>query len=104
MSKVEKPIAKFDNDKQSTMDALRAARKSLRTALNASPFDEEAVRKAYSPVAALRGEQLVMIAKIRAEIRSVLNPDQLAKLDALKAQRAEKMKDRVRAWLQGEDN
>lgn len=97
-------LAKHENDQQSAMNGLRDAGKSLRTALQASPFDEGKIRQAYAQVAALRGEQLVMRARMMSELKAVLTPQQLQLLQDLKAQRLAKMKARVSSWLQNQNN
>lgn len=77
-------------------DDLRGLGAELETAIEAEPFDEEAVRALAQRMADIRVELAVSRARTGQEIREVLTPDQRETLGELKAQRRE-----MRAGVRG---
>lgn len=67
------------------------ARKNLRATLQAEPFDEDAARKAFRQVSALREEGFVLRAKMMGELKALLTSEQRELLKEKKGQRVEKM-------------
>ena len=76
---------------RSTHEAMRTARESLQNQIHAETFDEAAIRKASGVVAALEADQAVGRAKLFQEIRRILTPEQLQKLEEIRAERRERM-------------
>jgi hypothetical protein len=71
------------------------------------PFDEEKVRQAFQQISPLLEEAIVLKAKLMAEIKPVLNPDQLALLKQRRSEHPERMKKKMQfrecmvdTWLQ----
>jgi Spy/CpxP family protein refolding chaperone len=85
-------ITKYQNDRKEVMDSLKAAGKKLSTIVHAEEFNEEDVRKAFREASSLREELFVSRAKMMAEIKTVLNPEQIALLKERKIRRIEKMR------------
>lgn len=88
-------IGKYETGRDLAVNSLREARKNLRTALQASEFNEATeatIRAAYQQISKLREDQLVTRLKMMAELKSVLTSEQLDLLKARKAQRLEKFK------------
>jgi Spy/CpxP family protein refolding chaperone len=91
-AKILSIIGKYETDRDLNRNSLRDARKGLRTALQASEFNEATIRAAYQQISKLREDQLVTRLKMMGEIKSVLSPEQLDLLKARKAQRMDKFK------------
>ena len=92
-------LEKYESDRQSAVNSLREARKSLRTALLAAEFNEDRIRAAYRQAVPIREELLVMRARFMAELKSLLTPEQRQLLEEHKARRIERLKGRLAPWL-----
>ena len=92
-------IEKYETDRQSAVNRLRAARKNLRTALQAAEFNEDKIRAAYRQAAPIREELLVMRARFMVELKSLLTPEQWQLLEERKAKRIERLQGRLAPWL-----
>lgn len=73
---------------QAAREAVRTARDAQEKALDAATLDEGAVRAAATQLASAEADMLILNAKIKAEAVQLLTPDQLAKLQERKAERA----------------
>ena len=93
-------LEKYQRERQDTLDSLLKTRKHLSTVIHAEGFNEGDVRRAYQQVSSIEEELFVSRAKIMAELRSVLNPEQIELLRERRAQRIEKMRGRLETWLQ----
>lgn len=65
-------------------ERMGAARVSLFEAMHAALFDERSIRDAYAQVAELEADRAVARARAFQQIRSVLDPDQLEELEAMR--------------------
>jgi Spy/CpxP family protein refolding chaperone len=99
-SQVLNILEKYQRERQDTLDSLREARKHLSTVIHAEAFNEDNVRKAYRKISSMEEELFVLRAKMMAELRAVLNPEQIELLRERRAQRTEKMRNRLEIWLQ----
>ncbi|MFL6527967.1 MAG: Spy/CpxP family protein refolding chaperone [Chthoniobacterales bacterium] len=68
-------------------------RRALRTAIEASPVNESAIRTQAARVAQVQADLAVKRAQIADRVRGVLTPEQQAKLKEIKAQRDAKSDD-----------
>jgi Spy/CpxP family protein refolding chaperone len=91
-------INQYQNQRETLRNSMIEARKSLRVVLQAEHFNEEDARTAFREVSAVREDMFVLRAKMMAEIRAVLTPEQLELLKERKAQRLDRMKKRLGAW------
>jgi Spy/CpxP family protein refolding chaperone len=85
-------LAKKRDEGKETREALRSAMEALRQATETDAFDEEAVRTAFKGVATAGEEMAVHVAKLVAELKGILTPDQKEALEGFKATRHEKRK------------
>jgi len=99
-SQVLNILEKYQRERQDTLDSLLEARKHLSTVTHAEEFNEDDVRKAYRKVSSIEEEVFVSRAKMMAELRAGLNPEQIELLRELRAQRIQKMRDRLETLLQ----
>ena len=99
-SQVLNILEKYQRERQNTLDSLLEARKHLSTVTHAEEFNEDDVRKAYRKVSSIEEEVFVSRAKMMAELRAVLNPEQIELLREQRAQRIQKMRDRLETSLQ----
>ena len=99
-AKILSIIETYQRERQDTLDSLLEARKYLSTAVHTQEFNEDNVRKAYRKVSSMEEEVLVSRAKMMAELRAVLNPEQIELLRERRTQRIEKMRGRLETWLQ----
>ncbi|MCJ7594534.1 MAG: Spy/CpxP family protein refolding chaperone [Desulfobacterales bacterium] len=87
-------IQKIINQREGEMAALKQqsfpARKDLRKALRSEPLDENDLRKAYQALSSFREEHLVQGAKLRAELKQILTPEQRELLKKQKGHRMER--------------
>ena len=88
-------IEKYDNQKKSLKVSLREARRNLARVLRSEQPDENEIRNALHQEAPIREELFVMRVKVMAELKSVLNPEQLQLLEERKAHRFEGRKARI---------
>ena len=76
---------------RSVHEATRTARENLDTQIHAASFDETAIRKAASVLAVLEADRAVAQAKLFQEIRKILTPEQIQKLEQIREERRERM-------------
>ena len=92
-------ILKIINQHEGEMAALRQqsfqARKDLRQALQSEPLNENDLRKAYQTLSSAREEHLVQGARMRAELKQLLTPEQLELLKKQREQRMDRLKGRL---------
>jgi Spy/CpxP family protein refolding chaperone len=85
-------LGKYRDEGEVKRVALRKAMEGLREASEADVFDEDAVRTAFEGVAAAGEEMAVHGARLVAELRGILTPEQKAMLEERRAHRQEKRK------------
>ena len=88
-------LAKSRDEGKETREALRSAMEALRKATETDAFDEDAVRTAFKGVATAGEEMAVHVAKLVAELKGILTPEQRAALEEFRAARHEKHKGRM---------
>ena len=93
-------IEKYENDIEKAKNNLREERHNIRAALQAGEFNEDEIRNAYRQAAPIKEELLVMGAKMKAEMKTVLTPEQLQLLEERKAERIEEMRGRFDRWFE----
>ena len=99
-SRILSIIEKYETDIESAKNNLREARHNIRAALQAGEFNENEIRNAYRQAAPIKEELLVMGAKMKAEMKTVLTPEQLQVLEERKAERIEDMRGRFDRWFE----
>lgn len=69
-------------------ESLRNKKEALHTMMDAAEFNEEALRSAFQEVSSIKEELMISRAKLFAELRAVLTPEQVGyvrgKLDAMR--------------------
>jgi len=85
-------IQKLISQREEEMAALKQqsfqAGKDFRKALRSEPLNESGLRLAYKALSSVREEHLVQGARLRAELKQILTPEQL---ELLKKQRGHRM-------------
>jgi Spy/CpxP family protein refolding chaperone len=76
---------KYQDQMENLRGDMREAGRDVRAALEASVFDEPEARKAFRAASAVREELFILSAKMLAEMKGVLTPEQL---ELLKERRA----------------
>ena len=99
-SRILSIIEKYENDIENAKNNLREARHNIRAALQAGEFNENEIRNAYRQAAPIKEELLVMGAKMMAEMKTVLTPEQLQLLEESKARRIEEIRGRFDRWFE----
>ena len=99
-SRILSIIEKYENDIESAKNNLREARHNIRAAIQAGEFNENEIRNAYRQAAPIKEELLVMGAKMKAEMKTVLTPEQLQLLEERKAERIEEIRGRFDRWFE----
>ena len=85
-------LSKYRDEGKERRAALRTAMEELRGTTEADPFDEEAIRAAFQGVAGAGEEMAVHGAKLAAELRGILTPEQKESLEGHRAARHGKRK------------
>lgn len=93
--KIMSIIEKYDNERSRLKESLREARKNLTRVMQTEQADENQIRSALRRAAPIREELFVMRAKMVAELKTVLTPEQLQLLEKRKAHRTERLKARI---------
>ena len=99
-SRILSIIEKYENDIESAKNNLREARHNIRAAIQAGEFNENAIRNAHRQAAPIKEELLVLGAKMKAEIKTVLTLEQLQLLEERKAERIEEIRGRFDRWFE----
>lgn len=76
------------DEKVALRESVKNAGKSLREAVHADIFDEQAVRSASKTLSSKMEEMAVLRARIFAEVRAILTPEQQEKMKDMHARRA----------------
>jgi periplasmic protein CpxP/Spy len=87
-------LSKYRDEGKERRDALRTAMERLRGTAEADPFDEVAIRAAFKGVAGAGEEMAVHGAKLVAELKGILTPEQKESLEEHRAARQEKRRGR----------
>jgi Spy/CpxP family protein refolding chaperone len=87
-------LARYREEGREKAAAMRKAMEALRGATEADVFDEAGVRNACKGMAAAGEEMAVHAAKVVAELRGILTPEQKAALEEFKAARHERREGR----------
>ena len=96
-------IIKYEEQREGLMGRMIEARKKLAAVLKAEPFDEKDARNAFEEVSEVKEDLFVLRAKMMSEMKGVLSPEQLQRLQERKAQRHERIKERFEAWTERTD-
>lgn len=94
-SQVQSIMEAHRAERQALAEKVRDARQALHAKVTAETLDESGIRAAHAALSQLEADQVVMRAKIRAEIHQLLTPEQRAKAAELKAQAQKRRADRV---------
>lgn len=85
---VEAIVEKYEDDKDSLVEGMKEAREELQDVIFAEVYDESAVRQSAQQVSSVMEELAVLHAKMVAELRTVLSPEQMGylkgRLEAMK--------------------
>lgn len=79
---------------KAAMESVFKARRALQGVVTSDSASEEAIQKAAADLSQAIANRAVLASKARAEMRKVLTPEQIKKLDELKASREDAMKER----------
>lgn len=96
-------INKYEDRAGGLRSAMMEARKKVAAVLKAEPFNEEDARKAFQEASEVRENLFILRAIMMREMKAVLTPEQLQRLQEGKAQRHERMKQRFEAWTERTD-
>ena len=80
-------IAKYQDQGKDLRTEMREAQRHIQAALNTAPFNEGNARNAFQNASAIREEMFILRAKMMAELKSVLTPEQLNLLKERKARK-----------------
>jgi Spy/CpxP family protein refolding chaperone len=93
-------LNKYETDRESLRNSIMEVRKNLSAILHAEKFNNEHARKAFREASAVREEMFVLKAKMMAELRAVLTPEQREFLKDRRAHRMERIRHRFDTWLE----
>ena len=95
-----KIIDGFAAFRDSKRDVMQQARDSMKAVMQAEPFDEQQAREAFREAAVLREDLFVQRAKMMAELKAILTPEQLELLKKKWTDRHAKFKEGLLSRLQ----
>jgi len=93
-------INKYQPEREGLRNRMMEARRNLRAVLRAEPFNEGGARKAFREASVMREEMFILRARMMTELRAVLTPEQKELIQERRAQRAERMKQRLETWFE----
>jgi Spy/CpxP family protein refolding chaperone len=82
-------LASYQEQRENLWTQMQEARRNIREVLKATSFDEKKAREAYQSASVIREEIFISRAKMTAELKSVLTPEQI---NQLKERRARKFR------------
>jgi Spy/CpxP family protein refolding chaperone len=85
-------IQKYEGQMEGLRGEMREAGKNVRAVLRAPVFDEQEGRKAFQAASAVREDLFILKAKMLAEMKGVLTPEQLALVKERRAERFERFR------------
>jgi Spy/CpxP family protein refolding chaperone len=91
-------LNKYETDRESLRNSMMEARKNLSAILHAEKFNNEHARKAFRDASAVREEMFVLKAKMMAELKEVLTPEQQEFLKDRRAQRMKRIRHHFDTW------
>ena len=91
-------LNRYREQRESLRDRLMEMREKQMSIVHAETFDEDAARKAFREGSSVREDMFVLRAKMMAEMKAVLTPEQLETLKERKTERFGKMKKRFGPW------
>lgn len=94
-AKVKAIFTKYRDKTKDAMDSLREAGEKLEEVTQAEEFSEENIRQAFAQVSSVGEELVVLRAKIFAELKTVLDTEQIELLKERHTQRAEWIKKHI---------
>jgi Spy/CpxP family protein refolding chaperone len=75
-------------------ERMRAAHQGMRAAVEADTVDENTIRAKSQEVAGVEADQAILGAKVRAEILTLLTPEQVEKIKQFRAEMQKRMEQR----------
>lgn len=75
----------YREDMEGLVDLMGVARRDLQDRVRAESFDEVTIREASARVAAVSADLAVLRARIHADTRQILTPEQVEKAEAMQA-------------------
>jgi Spy/CpxP family protein refolding chaperone len=91
MDQVDKILDQHKDEFEALHRKIDESRESLHAAVTADAFDEQKIRAASKTLAADMEEMAVLRGKTASQIRGVLTPEQIEKVNQLRAEHKEKM-------------
>jgi protein CpxP len=82
---------KYADDRVQAREGVQVARQRMAALMTADAFDEAAIRQGFQGTSAAMEEAVVLRARMFAEIKGVLDPDQLEQLAEIQHNREERM-------------
>ena len=89
---VDAIMDQHQSEKQVLHENMKNAKKTIREAMHADTFNEEAIRTASKTLSANMEEMAVFRGKVFAEIRSILTPEQIGQLSEMRAKHHKRIK------------
>lgn len=82
---------KYADDQHQAREGVQVARQRMVALMRADEFDEAAIRKSFQETSSAMEDAVVLRARMFAEIKGVLDPDQLEQLTEIEHDRQERM-------------
>lgn len=87
-------IKKYEQDQDKARESMQERRLPIAALMTADEFNEAAIRQTFQESSAIMEEVVVLRARMYAEIKSVLDADQLEQLAGMEQKREERMAQR----------
>ncbi len=103
-------LKKYEKDQDKARDSVQERRQQMAALMTAEDFNEAAIRQTFQQTSAAMEEAVVLRARMFADIKGILNGDQLEQLAEMQQNREERMAQRkkhrefkravLETWLQ----
>lgn len=93
-------MREHDSELEALVEKTRAAHRAQHAAITATPLDEAEIRARGADLAAALTDTAVLRARIHEQVAQILTPEQRAKAEQLRTERASRIEERHRRWQQ----
>lgn len=96
-SQVKPLVQKFRTEAKPMRKAMVEAQLQVAQIMFSDPFSESQARAAFRNAAHLKENMMIARAKLFSQVKTILTPEQLAKLDRIKSEKLEKMRAKIKS-------
>lgn len=96
-TQVKSLVQRFREEAKSMREAMVDAKLQVAQIMFSDPFSESQARAAFRKAATLKEDLMIARAKLFNQVKTVLTPEQRAKLERIKGEKLEKMREKIKS-------